>query len=103
MKSEKERPIMSRDVVKSGNHVSIHGYLNAEEFMKALTKGIGWTSFGSLALAVALALGESVHLWYTGPLAPTVIAVAGIVVGYLRTKKIGERFIDEGEDVNASR
>lgn len=71
--------------------------------MKALTKGIGWTSFSSLALAVALALGESVHLWYTGPLAPTVIAFAGIIVGYLRTRKIGRQFIEEGEDVDASR
>lgn len=103
MNPEKQRPIMSRDVVKSGNQVSIHGYLNTEEFMKALTKGIGWTSFGSLGLAVVLALGESIHLWYTGPLAPTVIAVAGIVVGYLRTKKIGERFIEEGDDINAPR
>lgn len=89
---------MSRDVVKSGEQVSIRGYLNAEEFMKALAKGIGWTSFGSLGVAIAIALGESVHLWYTGPLAPTVVAFAGIIVGYLRTKKIGRQFIDEGED-----
>lgn len=98
MSEEKQRPIMSPNVVNSGNQVSINGYLNSEEFMKALRKGIGWTSFGSLGLAVLISLGESVHMWYTGPLAPTVIAVAGIVVGYLRTKKIAEKLIEEGED-----
>lgn len=93
-----QRLIMSQDVANSGSE-SIKGFLNAEEFVKALRKGIGWTSFTTLGIAVAISLGESVHLWYTGPLAPTVVAVAGIVVGYLRTKKIGEKFIDEGDDI----
>ena len=84
-------------VVNSGSE-SIRGFLNAEEFMKALSKGIGWTSFSALGVAIAIALGESIHLWYTGPLAPTVVAVVGVLVGYLRTKKIGQRLIDEGDD-----
>jgi hypothetical protein len=95
--SEK-RVDVSRDVVDSGKQVSINGFLNTEEFMKALSKGVGWTSFASLGIAVVIALGESVHLWYTGPLAPTVIAVAGVLVGYLRTKRIGARLIEDGDD-----
>lgn len=98
MKSENNEQKLSRSVLNSGAYGSLHGYLNTEEFMKALQRGIGWTSFTSLGIAVAIALGESVHLWYTGPLAPTVIAAAGLVVGYLRTQKIGERLIDEGGD-----
>jgi hypothetical protein len=94
---ENERPIMSQDVVNSGSE-SIRGFLNTEEFMRALSKGVGWASFTSLGIAVAIALGESVHLWYTGPLAPTVVAVVGIAVGYLRTKRIAEKLIDEGDD-----
>ena len=97
MSEEKERPIMSRSVMDSGSD-SIKGYLNTEEFMKALSKGIGWTSFASLGVAVLIALGESVHLWYTGPLAPTVVAVAGIIVGYLRTKRIGEKLMEDGDE-----
>lgn len=86
-----------------GNQVSIKGFLNAEEFMKALYKGIGWTSLSSLGIAVILALGDSVHLWYTGPLAPMVVTFAGVIVGYLRTRKLGQQFIEEGEDIDASR
>lgn len=89
---------VSPNALNSGQQVSIKGYLNLEEFMKALTKGIGWTSLGSLAIAVALALGESVHLWYTGPLAPTVITIAGVLVGYLRTQHIAKKYIDEGDE-----
>lgn len=97
MNDEKEGSIMSRDVVNSGQ-TSIHGYLNAEEFMKALSRGTGWTSFSGLGLAVLLALGDSVHLWYTGPLAPTIVALVTCLVGYLRTQKIAARLMDEGEE-----
>lgn len=93
-----DEPKVSPNVVDSGKQVSINGFLNTEEFMKALSKGVGWTSFASLGIAVVIALGESVHLWYTGPLAPTVIAVAGVLVGYLRTKRIGEKLIEDGDD-----
>lgn len=98
MNDEKERLIMSRSVVNSGNQ-SIHGYLNAEEFMKALSRGTGWTSFSGLGLAVLLALGDSVHLWYTGPLAPTIVALVTCLVGYLRTQKIATKLMDEGEEL----
>ena len=94
-----EQQKLSPLVVNSGSE-SIRGFLNAEEFMKALSKGIGWTSFSALGVAIAIALGESIHLWYTGPLAPTVVAVVGVLVGYLRTKKIGQQLIDEGEDAS---
>ena len=90
-------PNLSRDVVNSGKE-SMVGFLNREEFMAAILKGIGWTSFSSLGLAILLTLGESVHLWYTGPLAPTVIAIVGVAIGYLRTKRIGEKLLKEGDD-----
>jgi len=96
-----EVPKVSQDGVGSGNQESIKGFLNTEEFMKALLRGIGQTSLVSLGVAIAIALGESVHLWYTGPLAPTVIAAVGILVGFMRTRKIGERFIEEGDDIDS--
>jgi hypothetical protein len=93
----KNDPKVSPHVVNSGKE-SVEGFLNREEFMAAILRGIGWTSFSSLGLAVLLTLGESVHLWYTGPLAPTVIAIVGVAIGYLRTKRIGERMLKEGDD-----
>lgn len=98
MVPKNQRPIMSHDVVKSGNQVSIKGYLNLEEFMRALLKGVGWSSAAGLGLAVLLSVLESIHLIYTGPLAPTVIAIASVVAGYIRTKRLAEKFIDEGDD-----
>lgn len=103
MTPENQRPIMSHDVVKSGNQVSIKGYLNLEEFMRALLKGVGWSSTAGLGLAVALSLLESINVIYTGPLAPTVVAIASVIAGYIRTKRMAERFVDEGEDIDAPR
>jgi hypothetical protein len=100
MSEENQRPIMSQSVVNSGSE-SIKGFLNLEEFMRALLRGVGQSSAISLGVAVLLSLGDSVHLWYTGPLAPTVIACAGIIVGYLRTKRLGERLIAEGDDLDS--
>lgn len=102
MNHENQRPIMSHDSVKSGNQVSIKGYLNLEEFMRALLKGVGWSSAAGLGLAVALSVLESIHLIYTGPLAPTVVTIAAVIAGYIRTKRLAERLADEGEDIDAS-
>lgn len=103
MTLENQRPIMSHDVVKSGNQVSIKGYLNLEEAMRAVLKGVGWSSAAGLGLAVALSLLESIHLIYTGPWAPTVVTIAGVIVGYIRTKQLTKRFADEGEDIDVTR
>lgn len=102
MTTGNQRPIMSHDVVKSGNQVSIKGYLNLEEFMRALLKGVGWSSAAGLGLAIALSVLESIHLIYTGPLAPTVVTLAAVIAGYIRTKKLARQLADEGEDIDAS-
>jgi hypothetical protein len=102
MTPENQRPIMSHDVVKSGNQVSIKGYLNLEEAMRALLKGVGWSSAAGLGLAVLLSVLESIHVIYTGPLAPTVVTAAAVIAGYIRTKQLAKRLVDEGEDIDVS-
>jgi hypothetical protein len=77
--------------------------LNLEEAMRALLKGVGWSSASGLGLAVALSLLESIHLIYTGPWAPTVVTIAGVILGYFRTKQLAKRFVDEGKDIDAPR
>jgi len=103
MTPENQRPIMSHDVVKSGNQVSIKGYLNLEEAMRALLKGVGWSSAAGLGLAIAISILESIHVIYTGPWAPTVVTIAGVLLGYMRTKQLAKRFVDEGEEVDVPR
>jgi len=103
MTPEKQRPIMSQNVVKSGSYGSVKGYLNEQEFMRALLRGVGWSSAAGLGLAVALSVLESIQLIYTGPLAPTIVAIAAVIAGYIRTKRMAEKFVDEGEDIDAPR
>ena len=98
MNPENQRPIMSHDVVKSGSF-SIQGYLNERELMTAISVGIlKYGRLGAVA-GVLIALGESVHLWYTGPAVPVVVAVTGMLVGYLKTKYQAEKLLDEGKPI----
>jgi hypothetical protein len=89
---------LSRNVVDSG-HSSIRGYLNERELMTAISVGI--LKYGRLGavMGVLIALGESVHLWYTGPAVPVVVAVTGLLVGYLKTKYQAEKMLDEGKPI----
>lgn len=69
--------------------------------MRAVLRGMGWTSATGLFLAVLVSLLESASGIYTGPGAPTVIAIASVIAGYLRTKKIAKSLMSEGEDIDA--
>ena len=75
----------------------ISGYLNWQEFTKSLLSGFGQSSFAGLALYVVMILGESAHLWYTGPGAAVVVSLLTLVAGYLRTKTIARKYLERGE------
>lgn len=75
----------------------ISGYLNWQEFAKALLSGFGQGSFAGLALYVVMILGESAHLWYTGPGAAIVVSLLTLVASYLRTKTIARKYLERGE------
>ena len=75
----------------------IPGYLNWDELTKALLKGFGQSSLAGLALYVVMIAGESVHTWYTGPGAASVIAVLTLVASYLRTRQISRKYLENGE------
>lgn len=75
----------------------ISGYLNWQELTKALLSGFGQGSFAGLALYVVMILGESAHLWYTGPGAAIVVSLLTLVASYLRTKTIAKRYLESGE------
>jgi len=97
MNEKKQRPIMSPNVVNSGS--SIRGYLNEREFMAAIAMGIGkYGRLGAFA-GILIALGETVHLWYTGPAVPVVVALTGLFVGYLKTKYQAEKLLDDGRPI----
>lgn len=75
----------------------LNGYLNWAELTKALLTGFGQGSFTGLALYVVMILGESAHLWYTGPGAASVIAILTLIASYLRTRAISRKYLESGE------
>lgn len=98
MNEEKSRPIMSRSVVNSGSTGSPKGYLNEQEFITAVpTNYKKWAGLG-FAAAFGLALLESFSANYSGPFAPLIIALAGVIGGYVRTNYMARKFIEEGDD-----
>ncbi len=67
--------------------------------MAAISTGIlKYGRLGAVA-GILIALGETVHLWYTGPAVPVVVSVAGMLVGYLKTKCQAEKMLDEGKPI----
>lgn len=76
---------------------ALQGYINWEEAKRILLNGVGQTSLLGLFAVVVTSLGESAHIWYTGPNAPIVIFVATSLAAYFRSKMMAKRFIAEGE------
>lgn len=103
MNPENQRPIMSRDVVKSGSYSSVKGYLNEQEFIESVPKNYrNWAGLG-FGVAILLAVIESFTTTYNGPFAPLLAALFGVVVAYVKTMNAAKRAMGEGEDVDASR
>lgn len=101
MSEEKQRPIMSREVVNSGK--SLRGFLSEEEFMAAVAKNYRkWAGLG-FGVGVIVAIAESFTTSYNGPYAPLLAALFGVVMAYVKTVNTGKRFIDEGDDLNDTR
>lgn len=99
---EKQRPIMSSDVVKSGSYSSVKGYLNEQEFIESVPKNYrNWAGLG-FGVAILLAIAESFTTTYNGPFAPLIAALFGVVVAYVKTMNAAKRALNEGED-DASR
>lgn len=76
---------------------SLNGYLNWAELTKALLTGFGQSSLAGLALYVVMIVGESAHLWYTGPGAASVVAILTLIASYLRTRAISRKYLETGE------
>lgn len=101
MNEEKQRPIMSPSVVNSGNSGSIRGYLNEQEFIEAVpTNYRKWAGLG-FAAAFGLAILESFSANYSGPFAPLIVALAGVVGGYVRTNYMARKLIEEGDEIDS--
>ena len=97
MSEEKQRPIMSQDVVNSGNQVSINGYLNTEEFMKTLNKALKSSSIWAFVTFVVLTFADDFEQIYVGPYAAEIASVVALVRAYFVAKKMGSKYLDEGE------
>lgn len=96
------RKVLSRLSVNYGNQVSIKGYLNAEEFMKTLSKTVKQSTLaGFLAFAALTIIGDFEN-WYLGPYKAEMATILALVVGYLRAKRIGEQYIEKGVDTHES-
>lgn len=75
------------------------GFLNEQEFVEAVPKNFRkWAGLGFVA-AFGLAILESLSTNYSGPYAPLLIALAGVIGGYVRTNYMAKKFIEDGDDV----
>ena len=99
MSEEKERPIMSRDVINSG-YSSIHGYLNEEEFMRSLNKALKSSSLWAFATFAGLTLFADFEKWYIGPYAAELAAVVALARGYFVAKNMGNKYLEEGVKID---
>lgn len=103
MTPEKQRPIMSQNVVKSGSYGSVKGYLNEQEFIESVPKNYrNWAGLG-FGVAILMAVIESFTTTYNGPFAPLIVALFGVIASYVKTMNSAKRALDEGEDIDAPR
>ena len=99
MIEKKQRPIMSQDVINSGK--SFRGYLNEQEFVEAVAKNYKkWAGLG-FGIGVIIAIVESFTMNYSGPYAPLLMALLGVVTAYVKTIKAGQSYIEEGDEIDS--
>ena len=75
---------------------TIQGYLNFSELQSAILRGLGTQSFVALAIALGLALLDSINLIYTGPQAALIVWLASSIAGYLRSMKTAKSLFASG-------
>lgn len=75
---------------------TIQGYLNFSELQSAILRGLGAQSFVALAIAIGLAMLDSVNLIYTGPQAALIVWLASSIAGYLRSMKTAKKLFSSG-------
>lgn len=80
--------------------LAIQGYLNFSELQSALLRGLGAQSFVALAIAIGLALLDSVNLIYTGPQAALIVWLASSIAGYLRGMKTAKTLFASGVPID---
>ena len=98
MSEEKQRPIMSREVINSGK--SPRGFLDEQEFVETVAKNYTkWAGLG-FGIGIVVAIAESFSTIYTGPYAPLFAALLGVATAYVKTIRTGKKFIEEGDDLD---
>lgn len=80
--------------------LAIQGYLNFSELQSALLRGLGAQSFVALAIAIGLAILDSVNLIYTGPQAALIVWLASSIAGYLRGMKTAKTLFASGVPID---
>lgn len=68
--------------------------------MEAVAKNYRkWAGLG-FGIGVVVAIAESFTANYSGPYAPLLAALFGVVTAYVKTVNTGKKYIDEGEDID---
>ena len=75
----------------------LYGYINWAELRDITVRGLGQPTLVALVTSVFITIGESAHMWYVGPAGPTVILVLSSVAGYLRSRKLATKYLNEGQ------
>lgn len=91
------KDFLSRMNMNYGNQVSIKGYLNAEEFMKTLAKTVRQSTLAGFAAYAALTILGDFENWYLGPYKAEAATLIALILGYVRARSIGLKYLDEGE------
>lgn len=91
------KEILSRLNMNYGNQVSLKGYLNAEEFMRTLAKTVKQSTFAGFAAYAALTILGDFEQWYLGPYKAEAATLVALILGYLRARAIGLKYLEEGE------
>jgi hypothetical protein len=98
----KSRPIMSRAISSYGEQVSKEGYLNTEEFMKTLAKSFGQSTLAGVGFFVALTVLGDFENWYIGPYKGELAMFVTLLVGFVRAKSLGAKYMAEGDPIDES-
>ena len=96
------KDFLSRLNVNYGNQVSIKGYLNTEEFMRTLSKTVKQSTFAGFAVYAALTIFGEFEAWYIGPYKAEAATLIALILGYVRARAIGLKYLDEGEKPDES-
>ena len=91
------KEILSRMNMNYGNQVSIKGYLNAEEFMKTLAKTVKQSTLAGFVTFAALTVFGDFESWYIGPYKAEIATMVALVLGYIRARSIGAKYLEEGD------